>query len=161
MSDNEDFDQGDAGSADTNPIQAGSVKKNSYCMLKGFPCKVTEYSTAKPGKHGSAKATIVGTDIFTGKKYEDSCPTSHNMQTPIVNKDEFEVADVAADDFVSLIKKDGSLKEDLKLPTDEELRAELRKLWDENNEKSQVFFTVIRACGNEKIMSGRCKENNN
>ena len=69
MSDNEDFDQGDAGSADTIPIQAGSVKKNSYCMLKGHPCKVTEYSTAKPGKHGAAKATIVGTDIFTGKKH--------------------------------------------------------------------------------------------
>ena len=38
-------------------------------MLKGYPCKVTDYSTAKPGKHGSAKATIVGTDIFTGKKH--------------------------------------------------------------------------------------------
>ncbi len=38
-------------------------------MLKGYPCKINEYSTAKPGKHGSAKATIVGNDIFTNKKY--------------------------------------------------------------------------------------------
>jgi translation initiation factor 5A len=55
-------------------------------MLKGFPCKVTEYSTAKPGKHGAAKATIVGNDIFTGKKYEDGGPTSSNIMVPSVAK---------------------------------------------------------------------------
>lgn len=90
-------------------------------MLKGFPCKVTEYSTAKPGKHGSAKATIVGIDIFTNKKYEDSMPTAATAQVPTVNKLEFEVADIAEDDFVSMIQDDGSLKEDLKLPVDEDL----------------------------------------
>jgi translation initiation factor 5A len=55
-------------------------------MLKGFPCKVTDYSTAKPGKHGSAKATIVGIDIFTGKKYEDGGPTGGNCYIPVVTK---------------------------------------------------------------------------
>ena len=55
-------------------------------MLKGFPCKVIEYSTAKPGKHGSAKATIVGVDIFTNKKHEDTAPTSATVQIPIVKK---------------------------------------------------------------------------
>ncbi len=89
-------------------------------MLKGFPCKVTDYSTAKPGKHGSAKAAIVGLDIFTGKKYEDSMPTAANVKVPTVNKIEYEVADVAEDDFVSLIREDGSLKEDLKLPANDE-----------------------------------------
>ena len=55
-------------------------------MIKDHPCKVTEYSTAKPGKHGSAKATIVGVDIFTAKKYEDSCPTSATVRVPVVSK---------------------------------------------------------------------------
>jgi translation initiation factor 5A len=41
MSANEEFDQGDAGSTDTVPQQAGTIKKGGYCMLKGFPCKVT------------------------------------------------------------------------------------------------------------------------
>jgi len=59
--DNNNFEAGDAGSADAVPVQVGSVKKGGYCMLQGHPCKVTDYSTAKPGKHGSAKATIVGT----------------------------------------------------------------------------------------------------
>ena len=56
-------------------------------MLKGFPCKVTDYSTAKPGKHGSAKATIVGNDIFTNKKHEDTAPTGATLQVPIVTKE--------------------------------------------------------------------------
>jgi len=85
MSDNE-YAAGDSGAANCTPDSAGNVKKGGYCMLKGFPCKVTEYSTAKPGKHGSAKATIVGTDIFTNKKYEDSWPTSAGVSIPIVTK---------------------------------------------------------------------------
>ena len=66
----------------TVPIRAGEVKKGMMVMLKGFPCKVIEVTTSKTGKHGHAKANITGTDIFTGKKYEDVCPTSHNMDVP-------------------------------------------------------------------------------
>ena len=159
MSDNEDFDAGDAGSSDCVPIKAGEVKKGGYCMLKGFPCKVTEYSTAKPGKHGSAKATIVGVDIFTNKKYEDSGPTSSNMRMPNVTKVEYEVADVNEDDdFVSLILPDGGLKEDLKLPVEDEvIYQELKKVWD-NRGDSQVYFSVLSAVGKEKIVSARTKE---
>jgi translation initiation factor 5A len=73
-------------------------------MLKGFPCKVTEYSTAKPGKHGSAKATIVGVDIFTGKKHEDSCPTGANILVPIVNKCEYQVIGIDDDGFLTVLK---------------------------------------------------------
>jgi len=127
-------------------------------MLKGFPCKVTDYSTAKPGKHGSAKASIVGLDIFTGKKYEDSMPTSANVMIPIVNKVEYEVADIDDDDFVSLIQDDGSLKSDLKLPVnDEEVYKELKAMWENNKDKGQVFFSVTSAVGQEKIVSGRVK----
>ena len=57
-------------------------------MLKGHPCKVVDYSTSKTGKHGHAKAHIIGIDIFTGKKHEDLCPTSHNMSVPNVTKTE-------------------------------------------------------------------------
>lgn len=127
-------------------------------MLKGFPCKVTDYSTAKPGKHGSAKASIVGLDIFTGKKYEDSMPTSANVMIPIVNKIEYEVADIDDDDFVSLIQDDGSLKSDLKLPVnDEEVYKELKTMWENNKDKGQVFFSVTSAVGQEKIVTGRVK----
>lgn len=47
-------------------------------------------------------------------------PTSSTVLIPTVLKIEYEVADVQEDDFVSLIKEDGSLKEDLKLPVADE-----------------------------------------
>ena len=102
-------------------------------MIKGFPCKVTDYSTAKPGKHGSAKATIVGIDIFTNKKYEDSAPTSSAAYTPNVTKEEYEVADIDEDNFVSVVLPDGDLKTDLKLPVeDEEIFDTLKKAWTQS-----------------------------
>ena len=100
----DDFSKGDAGSSDCTPTSVGSIKKGGLCMLKGHPCKVTDYSTAKPGKHGSAKATIVGKDIFTNKTYEDTAPTGANIGVPITDKNEYEVADIDEDDdFVSII----------------------------------------------------------
>ena len=140
------------------PTMAGTIKKGGYCMLKGHPCRVIEYSTAKPGKHGAAKATIVGIDIFTNKKYEDAFPTSATVQVPIVKKFEYEVADVDEDDFVSAILEDGCLKDDLKLAReDEEIYKELRKFWEEREDRL-VFFTILAAVEKEKYISGRYKE---
>jgi translation initiation factor 5A len=126
-------------------------------MLKGYPCKVTEYSTAKPGKHGSAKATVVGIDIFTNKKYEDTGPTASTAYIPNVVKEELEVADIDEDDFVSVILPDGDLKTDLKLPKDDpETYKELKKVWDERGDKT-IYFTIQRAVGMEKFISARSK----
>merc|ERR1712192_117338 len=91
MSDDEPtFETGDAGSSHVYPQQAGELRKGSHVMIKGHPCKVTDISTSKTGKHGHAKAHIVALDIFTSKKYEDLCPTSHNVEVPFVKRTEFQ-----------------------------------------------------------------------
>ena len=41
--------------AHTIPKQCSSLKKGEYVMLKGKPCKISEMSTSKTGKHGHAK----------------------------------------------------------------------------------------------------------
>lgn len=63
----EEFENTDAGASQTEKVESQRLKNGSLVMMKGNPCKVTEVSTAKPGKHGSAKVICKGKDILTGK----------------------------------------------------------------------------------------------
>merc|ERR1740138_950444 len=86
-------------------------------MIKGHPCKCAEVSTSKTGKHGHAKAHIVAIDIFTGKKMEDLCPCSHNLEVPFVKRTEYQLLTADKDSGeVSLLLESGETKDDLNLP---------------------------------------------
>ncbi len=84
----DDYDQGKSGASDTYPAQCSSLRKGGHVMIKNKPCKIVEMSTSKTGKHGHAKVHLVALDIFNGKKLEDICPSTHNMNVPhVVRKD--------------------------------------------------------------------------
>jgi len=148
MSDDETFETTDAGASDVFPVQAGQVKKGDIVMMDGFPCKCIEMTTSKTGKHGHAKAHLIGLDIFDGKKHEELCPTSHNMKGVVVKRSEFKVLDINSDGQLSLIMDDGSMKEDLDLPKDEDLAKKIRSLFDDGVE---VTVVVTAAMGKEVI----------
>ena len=116
MSDNE-FEQGDAGAANITLAEAGRRKIGSLLMMKGeFPCKVTAFSTAKPGKHGSAKAMITGKDIFTDKQYEETFGTGDMIPVPVVSTTEYTCLDAAEDGKLQLLDSNGNMLEHLDLP---------------------------------------------
>lgn len=95
MSDHEEdhhFEGTDSGAAATFPKQCSALRKGEHVMIKGRPCKIVEMSTSKTGKHGHAKVHLVAIDIFTGKKLEDICPSTHNMEVPFVKKREYMVS---------------------------------------------------------------------
>merc|ERR1712026_302089 len=103
------FETTESGASHTYPQQAGEIKKGSHLMIKGHPCKCVEVSTSKTGKHGHAKAHIVALDIFTNKKYEDLCPTSHNLDVPFVKRTEYQALMVDENtNAVSLLKDPNS-----------------------------------------------------
>ena len=76
-------------------------------MIKGNPCKVSDVSTSKTGKHGHAKCHFVAIDIFTGKKMEDLVPAGHTTAIPFVKKEEYQCIDADDDDFVTVMDSKG------------------------------------------------------
>merc|ERR1712107_102487 len=143
------FESTDSGAALTYPQQAGELRKGSHVMIKGHPCKVTEISTSKTGKHGHAKAHIVTLDIFTSKKYEDLCPTSHNVEVPFVKRTEFQC--LSADPNtgeVSLLTESGETKDDLNLP-------DFQKIGEPTDDDKKLSKSLVEAVekGDKTIMA--------
>jgi translation initiation factor 5A len=148
----EEFEQVDAGSSSTYPTSAGSIKKNGFMVINGRPCKVVDYSTAKTGKHGHAKASITGIDIFNGKKYEDSLPTSHNVEVPNIKRTEWQVMSVDGDGYLTLMDDKGNIRSDLTLPNetenDEVVAERIKTALDGGRE---CFVTILSAMDIEKV----------
>merc|ERR1712241_863615 len=159
------FETPESGSSHTYPQQAGEIRKGSHLMIKGRPCKCIEVSTSKTGKHGHAKAHIVAIDIFTGKKYEDLCPTSHNLEVPFVKRTEYQLLTADGDSGeVSLLLESGETKDDLNLPTfvkvgepTEDDTKVTKDIIDATEKGDEIFVIVLEACGQEKIIA--CKRN--
>jgi len=142
------FEQVDAGASTTYPMQCSALRKNGFVMLKGRPCKIVEMSTSKTGKHGHAKVHLVGLDIFTNRKYDDLCPSTHNMDVPNVTRTELILSNIADDGFLSLMTDDGDVREDLKLP-EGELGEKIQKDFDEGKE---LLCSVLKAVGEEYVV---------
>ena len=138
------FEQTSSGASLTYPIQCSALRKNGFVVLKGRPCKIVDMSTSKTGKHGHAKVNMVGVDIFTGKKYEDLSPSTHNMDVPNVSRVEYALLDID-DGFLSLMLADGSTKDDVKLP-EGELGQKIQADFDEGKE---LMVTILAAMGEE------------
>jgi translation initiation factor 5A len=150
------FEQGDSGSAGVEKIQAGCLKIGSLVMIKGHPCKVVSFSTAKTGKHGAAKAMVTGIDIFTSNKYECTFSTGDNVDSPVVDRKEYTLLTIDDEGYMSLLKDDGDIKEDLKLPEDEWLKDVTDRIKDimAAGEK-ECLVTVVAAMGQEKLIAAK------
>merc|ERR1712221_38652 len=128
------FESGTSGASETYPMQCSALRKNGYVMIKGRPCKIVEMSTSKTGKHGHAKVHLVALDIFTGKKLEDICPSTHNMNVPNVTRKDYQMCNIDGD-FLSLMDDMGDTKEDLKI-LDDDVGKEIR----EKSANGESFF---------------------
>lgn len=143
-----DFESASAGSSDTFPQQCSALRKNGHVMIKNRPCKIVEMSTSKTGKHGHAKVHLVAIDIFTGKKLEELCPSTHNINVPHVKRQDYQLLNIDDDGFCNLMDDMGMSKDDLKVP-DSEIGAEVR---DKHNKGEDFMVTVQSACGEEMIV---------
>lgn len=142
------FESVQSGASETYPMQCSALRKNGHVVLKGRPCKIVDMSTSKTGKHGHAKVNLVGIDIFTGKKYEDMSPSTHNMDVPNVLRSELPVLNID-DGFLSLMLPSGETKDDVKVP-EGELGEEIQAAFDDGKD---FLVCVIKALGEEAVIS--------
>ncbi|KAL8291562.1 hypothetical protein RQP46_002540 [Phenoliferia psychrophenolica] len=142
------FESAGAGASHTFPLQCSALRKGGFVVIKGRACKIIDMSTSKTGKHGHAKVHLIATDIFTGRKYEELSPSTHNMDVPNVTRSEYQLINID-DGFLNLILLDGSAKDDVKVP-EGELGADLQKAFDDG---ADVSVTLVAAMGEEQAIS--------
>ena len=71
------------------------LKKGSYVMMDGAPCKVLGVTKSKPGKHGSTKARVDGIGIFDNQKRGILKPTDATIEAPVIEKSTAQVISVS------------------------------------------------------------------
>jgi len=144
MSDEDEFETGESGALNTELAEAGRMKPGSLIIMKEqWPCKVTAFSTAKPGKHGSAKAMITAKDVFTDKQYDETFGTGDMIPRPIITKTEVTCICYDDDGVLQLMMPDGDIKEDLNLPTESHLTdvaTKIKQIVDASTKECLVTF---------------------
>lgn len=70
----------------TKQASVSSLSKGSYVVIDGYPCKVTDTQTSRPGKHGHAKVRLTGVGLIDGKKRVVVMPGHDNVEVPVVDK---------------------------------------------------------------------------
>jgi len=157
MSDqDENFEVTDAGASMFEKTDSNRLKPGSLVMIKGAPCKVTEVSTAKPGKHGSAKVILKGKDILTSKVYECTYHAGDMVDAPIVKRNEFNLLNID-DETLELLTPEGEVKSDVNLPSEEHLKdvaANIKRIFEEG--KKECLVTVLATMGKEVVVE--CRE---
>ena len=74
------------------------MKPNRYLLVDEEPCKILSISTAKPGKHGAAKAMMDVVGLFDGQKRKVTYSVTDKIKVPIIDKRGAQVIAVQGDE---------------------------------------------------------------
>jgi len=103
--------------------QVRELQEGSYVVIEDAPCEINSYSTAKPGKHGSAKARIDGEGVFDGRKRSLSQPVDAKVWVPIIERKQDQVVSVSGDD-AQVMDLDTYETFTMRIPEDEDLQPD-------------------------------------
>merc|ERR1712166_341728 len=134
----------------------GEIKKGGYAMIRGMPCKLFEVEQVKLSTAGgNKKLRLIGTHVFTGKKYDDTINTTagfHGIDVPVTSICKYMLCDVDKDSgFLTLMSDDGEMYEAAKLggeaPEFDEVGQEVIQLFQEDH--GEYGISVLSIMGTE------------
>ena len=140
----------DTGALESTSIPVNKLKKGGYVLLEGRPCRVVDIAKSKTGKHGHAKANIAGTDIFTGRRYEAHLPTSHDIEVPFVDRQDYALINIDGKN-TQLLDLQGNMREDVEIG-DDEVSQKVLSEYENNDAGDEIIVTVISSNGESKII---------
>ncbi|AKU08312.1 MULTISPECIES: translation initiation factor IF-5A [Haloferax] len=103
--------------------QVRELQEGSYVMMEEKPCKINAYSTAKPGKHGSAKARVEARGVFDSKKRSLSQPVDAKVWVPIIERKQGQVVSVTGED-AQIMDLETYQTFTMRIPEEEDLNPE-------------------------------------
>ena len=109
----------------SKPVELSSVKEGSYILIDGEPSKIVGYDKSKPGKHGSAKARVVGIGLFDGVKRSIVSPVSANIEVPLLEKRSAQVISITGT-AMQLMDLETFEYFDVEMPKDEEISSKIQ-----------------------------------
>ena len=76
-------------------VTVGSLKKGDTVIINESPCKVTDISISRPGKHGHAKVNLTAVGMLDEKKRNIIMPGHDKIEAPIVEKKNAQVLSIS------------------------------------------------------------------
>lgn len=127
-------------------IDINKLKKNS-----DKPCKVSEITISKPGKHGHTKAMVVSYDILTNKRVQAIVSSKDRIPVPKVNKHIYQLLNIDENDNSLSVLDDKCNCIDYRMKCEDELRS---RIIDEFNKKNNDLSIEILSCVGEYKITG-------
>ncbi|QLC32872.1 translation initiation factor IF-5A [Halarchaeum sp. CBA1220] len=103
------------------------LQEGNYVIVEDAACKIDGYSTAKPGKHGSAKARIEARGVFDGKRRSLSQPVDAKIWVPIIDRKGGQIVSKESDTVVQVMDLETfetvtmEIPEDIEVDPDDEI----------------------------------------
>ncbi len=125
------------------------VKVDDFVMFDGHPCVLNSYMDYK-NKCNEPKRWFYGTDLLTSQKYDMPVFIQAKVECPIVSFAVYELIGIDFDGFCTLENKEGVLRNDLHLPS-EDIKEFVKPLKESYRSGSQISVKVISLLESEAI----------
>ena len=106
----------------SKPVELSNLKIGQYMIIDDEPCKLVEYDKSKPGKHGAAKARVVGIGVFTGQKRSLVSPVDTKVNVPIIEKKTAQIISIM-DDIVQAMDMSNYITFETAMPSEEDIKG--------------------------------------